>query len=107
MVFSPACIALAYYILSNAKMLRLCLFGAALSSVLISQATTTKGVIVGRTLAGLFAASVPVAQAAVVYIVPSSMTARALGRVSAFAQLGVIIGPAASAALQFLFGAVA
>lgn len=107
MVFSPACIALAYYFLSNAKMLRLCLFGASLSSVLISLAATTKGVILGRTLAGLFAASVPVAQAAVVYIVPSSMTARALGRISAFAQLGVIIGPAVSAALQFLFAAVA
>ena len=49
---------------------------------------------------------VPVAQAAVAYIVPSNMTARALGRVSAFAQLGVIIGPASSGTLQFLFGTV-
>lgn len=106
MVFSPTVIAIAYYVLSNAKMLRLCLFGASLSSWVISLASTTKGVIVGRTLAGLFAASVPVAQAAVAYIVPSHMTARALGRVSAFAQLGVIIGPAASGALQFFFGTV-
>lgn len=102
MIFCPVLVKLAA-VIGTAKILRICITGAALSSFLITSASTTRGVIVGRFFAGLFAASVPVAQSAVSAVVPDKMTARALSRVSAFAQLGVVIGPAASAFLQACF----
>jgi len=80
--------------------LRVCLAGATASSLLIAFSGNTAGIITGRCLAGVFAASVPVAQAAVTDVVAANETALALSRVSASSQLGVVVGPAASAILQ-------
>ncbi|CAK0862831.1 unnamed protein product [Prorocentrum cordatum] len=86
------------------RVLRVCLAGATASSLLIAfSRSSTWGIILGRMLAGVFASSVPLAQAAVTDIVPSSQAALALSRVSAAAQLGVVVGPAASAILQETF----
>ena len=64
------------------------------------------GVLAGRALAGVFAASVPVAQAGVTDILPRNQTSLGLSRVSAASQLGVVVGPAASAVFQAAFAAV-
>jgi MFS family permease len=82
--------------------LRLCLLGAALSSMVIASASTIPLLIVARFLAGVFAASIPVAQAGVTDIVPSHQTAMALSQVSAASQTGLVIGPIASAFIQGL-----
>ena len=76
------------------KVLRACLLGCALAQLLIVQATTPGGVVVGRLVSGVFAASVPVAQAAVTDLVSPAQSALALSRVSAVSQLGVVVGPA-------------
>eukprot|EP00913_Durusdinium_trenchii_P021510 g20212.t2 len=80
-----------------------CLAGAAFASMLISLSSNIPGILLGRFLAGAFGASVPVAQAAVTDIV-SEGAATALSRVAAAAQLGVVVGPAASAFLAALLG---
>jgi MFS family permease len=92
--------------LGRTRILRTCLAGAAASSLLIAWSGTTLGIITGRCLAGVFAASVPVAQAAVTDVVPANQTALALSRVSAASQLGVVVGPAAAAMLQAAFAAM-
>jgi len=84
--------------------LRVCLTGATASSVLIAASSSIRGIIAARFLAGVFAASVPVAQAAVTDIVPANVTALALSRVSAASQSGVVVGPAACALLMETFG---
>ncbi|CAJ1363806.1 unnamed protein product, partial [Effrenium voratum] len=63
--------------------LRVCLAGAASASLLIAVSNSICGIMVGRFLAGAFAASVPVAQAAVTDLVPSAMAGLALSRVAA------------------------
>ncbi|CAK8992428.1 unnamed protein product [Durusdinium trenchii] len=85
------------------RVLRTCLAGAAFASMLISLSSNIPGILLGRFLAGAFGASVPVAQAAVTDIV-SEGAATALSRVAAAAQLGVVVGPAASAFLAALLG---
>ena len=61
------------------------------------QASTPAGVVFGRFVCGIFAASVPVAQAAVTDLVSPAQSALALSRVSAVSQLGVVVGPALGA----------
>ena len=84
--------------------LRICLAGAAAASLLIALSGSVYGsvygVIAGRALAGVFAACVPVAQAGVTDILPREQASLGLSRVSAAAQTGVVVGPAASAIFQ-------
>lgn len=102
MIFAPIAVGLSSRIKNNGRsiVLRICLAGAACSSLLIAFSGNVQGVIAGRTLAGIFAACVPVAQSSVTDILPQSQTALGLSRVSAAAQLGVVIGPLASATFQ-------
>lgn len=86
--------------------LRICLAGAACSSLLIAFSGNVYGIIAGRALAGAFAACVPVAQSGVADILPKNQTAVGLSRVSAASQLGVVVGPAASAIFQEGFAAL-
>jgi MFS family permease len=109
----------------RSRTLRLCLGGAAASSLLIAASTSVHGVIAGRALAGVFAACVPVAQSAVTDVLQQvgdttdeeetaelqqqqqqqqeQLLALGLSRVSAASQLGVVVGPLASAAFQHAF----
>jgi MFS family permease len=89
----------------RARVLRLCLAGAAASSLLIATAGGARGVVAGRALAGVFAACVPVAQSGVIDLMPRNQTALGLSRVSAASQLGIVVGPAASALIQAALGA--
>jgi len=84
--------------------LRMCLAGATAASFVITLSPTINGVILGRFLAGIFAASVPVAQAGVTDLVAGSKSALALSRVASANQMGIVIGPAMSAVLAYLFG---
>jgi len=86
--------------------LRICLAGAAASSLLIASAASVTGVIAGRTLAGVFAACVPVAQPGATDILSGNQTALGLSRVSAAAQLGIVVGPVVSAIFQGRFAAM-
>ena len=89
----------------RSNVLRLCLAGAAASSLLIALSGSVYGVILGRALAGVFAACVPVAQSGVTDILPREQTSLGLSRVSAASQLGIVVGPAASALFQTAFAA--
>ena len=84
--------------------LRLCLSGATAAAFVIALSPTINGVIFGRLLAGIFAASVPVAQAGVTDLVPRDQSALALSRVASANQMGIVVGPAASALLASAFG---
>ena len=75
------------------QMLRVCLLGCSLAQLLIVRASTPGGIVVGRLVSGVFAASVPVAQAAVTDLEHPAQSALALS-VSAVSQLGVVVGPA-------------
>jgi len=86
--------------------LRGCLAGATLASCLIALSPTTLGIILARGLAGVFAASVPVAQAGVTDIVRKGQSAEALSRVATASQLGIVVGPAASALLASAFSSL-
>lgn len=90
--------------LGRPRILRVCLAGATASSFLIAFSSSLTGIIAGRLFAGIFAASVPVAQAAAADMVPSNLTALALSRVAAASQCGIIVGPAFSAILIAVFG---
>ncbi|KAG8467890.1 hypothetical protein KFE25_006942 [Diacronema lutheri] len=90
--------------LGRARVLRACLAGATAAGLVIALSSTTNGVILGRLLGGVFAASVPVSQAAVAEIMPQGREAsQALARLSAAANSGVVLGPALAAVLQGLF----
>lgn len=104
MTFAPIMVRLSSRI-GCALVLRICLAGAAASSLLIALSGSFYGVIAGRALAGVFAASVPVAQSGVTDILPRNQTALGLSRISAATQLGVVVGPAASAIFQSAFAA--
>ena len=87
--------------LSNRKgvgrlsVLRACLTGNACAALLTSIAGGWRGVTCARILAGLFAASVPVAQVAVADLAPPGPeTSKALSRVASAASLGIVVGPA-------------
>lgn len=77
--------------------LRVCLMGASFAQLLIVFSSNVYGILAGRFLGGVFAASIPVAQAGVTDLVRSSQAALALSRVSAASQMGVVIGPGISA----------
>ena len=117
MTFAPILVGLSSRAgIGRSRILRLCLGGAAASSLLIAFSTSVYGVIVGRALAGVFAACVPVAQSAVTDVMTTNendseeeneeqeqLLALGLSRVSAASQLGVVVGPLASAAFQHGF----
>jgi len=107
MTFAPILVGLSSRY-SRSLVLRVCLAGAAAASLLIALSGSVYGsvygVIAGRTLAGVFAAAVPVAQAGVTDILPREQTSLGLSRVSAASQLGVVVGPAASALFQVRHG---
>merc|ERR1719199_360789 len=66
MTFAPILVGLSSRAgIGRSRILRLCLGGAAASSLLIAFSSSVYGVIAGRALAGVFAACVPVAQSAV------------------------------------------
>merc|ERR1712032_895226 len=79
------------------KILQVCLAGAALSSLVVAMSSHAVGVIIGRFFAGVFAASIPVAQSAVTDVAPAEQIPYVLSRVTAAAQLGLVVGPAISA----------
>ena len=99
MTFAPVLVGLSSRVGRN-LVLRICLAGAAASSLLIAVSGSIWGVIAGRALAGVFAACVPVAQSAVTDIVAKDQLALGLSRVSAASQLGVVVGPLVSAIFQ-------
>ena len=107
MTFAPILVGLSSRY-GRSLVLRVCLAGAAAASLLIALSGSVYGsvygVIAGRTLAGVFAAAVPVAQAGVTDILPREQTSLGLSRVSAASQLGVVVGPAASALFQVRHG---
>jgi MFS family permease len=105
MTFAPLMVQLSSKI-GRSLVLRICLCGAAASSLLIALSGRIYGVIAGRALAGVFAACVPVAQSAVTDILPKNQTSLGLSRVSAASQLGIVVGPGMSALLQTAFLAV-
>ena len=76
--------------------LRMCLAGNAMAALLTSVASRYSQVACARVLAGLFAASVPVAQVATAELTPpGAATSKALTRVASATSLGIIAGPAA------------
>lgn len=76
--------------------LRACLAGNALASLITAAATGWREVACARALAGFTAASVPVAQVAIAeFMPPGKATSKALSRVASAASLGIICGPAA------------
>ena len=117
MTFAPILVGLSSRAgIGRSRILRLCLGGAAASSLLIAFSSSVYGVIAGRALAGVFAACVPVAQSAVTDVMANGggdgveeeeqqeqLLALGLSRVSAASQLGVVVGPLASAAFQHGF----
>jgi len=105
MTFAPLLVGLSSR-MGRSIVLRICLAGAAASSLLIAFSGSVYGVVAGRALAGAFAACVPVAQSGVTDIVSTDQTALGLSRVSAAAQLGVVVGPLASATFQEGFEAL-
>ena len=104
MTFAPIMVELSSKI-GRSLVLRICLAGAAASSLVIALSGSVYGVVAGRTLAGIFAASVPVAQSGVTDILPRNQASLGLSRVSAASQLGVVVGPAVSALFQTAFAA--
>ena len=60
------------------EMLRTCLAGATLAQLLIGLSPNVYGILVGRLLGGVFAASVPIAQAGVTDVVQPAQAARRL-----------------------------
>jgi MFS family permease len=90
--------------IGRTTVLRVCLAGATFAAFVITLSPTINGVIFGRFLGGIFAASVPVAQAGVTDLVPSNKSALALSRVASANQMGIVVGPAMSAMLAYVFG---
>lgn len=105
MTFAPLLVRLSSRI-GRSTVLRICLAGAVASSLLIAFSGNVYGIIAGRTLAGVFAACVPVAQSGVTDVLSKEQTALGLSRVAAASQLGVVVGPAASAIFQEAFAAM-
>ena len=97
LIFCPQVVKLSNK-LGRTTMLRGCLLGASFAQLIIALSSNAYGIIFGRFLAGMFSASVPVAQAGVTDLVRGSQAALALSRVSAASQMGIVVGPAVSAA---------
>lgn len=104
MICCPFLVRLSGHQQSRTSILRLCLAGAIFANLVIAFSGSACGVFVGRLLGGVFAASVPLAQAATMDVVPPKQAALALSRVAAASQLGIVVGPAVSAAFQAVFG---
>ena len=105
MTFAPILVGLSSRI-GRSIVLRICLVGAVASSMLIAFSGNVYGIIAGRTLAGIFAACVPVAQSAVTDILSKEQAALGLSRVAAASQLGIVVGPAISAVFQEMFALI-
>mmetsp|Transcript_20801 Transcript_20801/g.31821 ORF Transcript_20801/g.31821 Transcript_20801/m.31821 type:complete len:460 (-) Transcript_20801:1053-2432(-) len=87
--------------LGRVTVLRICLLGATIANLGIAASSTAVTISFCRFISGAFAASVPVAQAAVTdddYNTTTS-TPLALGRLSATSQSAVVLGPLLAAAL--------
>ena len=83
--------------------LRACLAGNAVASLLTASASGLRGIFFARCLAGLTAASVPVAQVAVAEVCPPGpATSTALSRVASAASIGIIAGPGFAALIAEL-----
>ena len=77
------------------SVLRVCLTGNAIAAIMTACSGSWQAVTCARVLAGGFAASVPVAQAAVADLAPPGpATSRALTRVASAASIGIVLGPA-------------
>lgn len=77
------------------NVMRVCLAGNAAASLLTACSNSWPQIAFVRILAGFFAASVPVSQAAVTDVVaPGPRTSRALSQVAAASSLGIVAGPA-------------
>ena len=99
MVGGPALVALSARV-GRLAVLRACLAGNACAALLTACASDWRHVAVARGLAGLTAASVPVAQVSVAEIAPpGAATSKALSRIASAASLGIIAGPAAGGAV--------
>jgi DHA1 family tetracycline resistance protein-like MFS transporter len=105
MIGCPLLVSLSQRI-GRAPVLLLCLFGAGSASLLTAFATNVPTVAAARVLAGMFASSVPVAQAAVTDLAPTDSSTSALSRVSAASALGFVVGPALVAAVTLLLTAI-
>lgn len=83
---------------SKLSVLRMCLAGNAIASLLTARADGWSGVVMARILAGMSAASVPVAQTAVADVMPPGLaTSKALTRVSSASSAGIVMGPVVGA----------
>ena len=93
MVGAPLLVALSNR-LGRLTILRACLAGNALAALLTSAASTWQGIAYARALAGLTAASVPIAQISVADVCPpGTATSKALSRIASASSLGIIAGP--------------
>ena len=96
MVFGPILVKMSSKV-GREKMLRRCLAGASVAQLCIAFSPGVWGILLGRLAGGIFAASVPIAQAGVTDLVAPSQSALALSRVSAASQMAVVVGPLVSA----------
>jgi DHA1 family tetracycline resistance protein-like MFS transporter len=94
MIGSPLLVALSERV-GRRPVLLFCLAGNAVASLLTASMATWEHIALVRLLAGFFAASVPVSQAAVTDLVaPGPDMTKALGQVAAASSLGIVAGPA-------------
>ena len=94
MVGSPLLISLSERV-GRLAVMRACLAGNAAASLLTACMGTWSQIALVRILAGFFAASVPVSQAAVTdAVTPGPAMTKALGQVAAASSLGIVAGPA-------------
>merc|ERR1719428_663700 len=77
--------------------------GAAATNILVALSSSPWQIISARLLTGIFASVIPVAQAASTDLVPREMTGRAIARVAATAQMGVVIGPTIAALGAYVY----
>uniref|UniRef100_A0A6S9SE79 Major facilitator superfamily (MFS) profile domain-containing protein n=1 Tax=Chrysotila carterae TaxID=13221 RepID=A0A6S9SE79_CHRCT len=98
MLGCPALVALSSRI-GRLPVLLLCLAGAATANVWTAMSSSMSSVTLARMLAGMFAASVPVAQAAVTDGGGQDTTSR-LALISAAISSGAVVGPALAASLS-------
>jgi len=82
-------------------LLRVCLAGATAANIGIAASSTPAALAACRFVSGAFAASVPVAQAAVTETTPSAVAA--LSRLAATSQSAIVLGPLAAAGLLEVF----
>ena len=94
MIGSPLLVALSERV-GRLAVMRCCLAGNTVASLLTASMATWEQIALVRLLAGFFAASVPVSQAAVTDLVaPGPDMTKALGQVAAASSLGIVAGPA-------------